>query len=85
MNDKRYADIAGQMWQVAYPFCAGCDEFMVGGACNHEGNGCKYPDKRIARPRTFQTALYTYVEMKGDNLEKIQEDIRKSEIEKETP
>lgn len=63
MKGKYYAEIEGKMWQVDYPFCGGCPELVVGYGCGYEGNGCKYPDKRIKRPINWKSVC---MKLNGD-------------------
>ncbi len=73
---KRYVDIGGKYWDVGFPFCSGCPELCIGGICAFDGNGCRYPDKRIRRPRTYKTA-FAVLQKKSKLTD---EQIRKLEI-----
>lgn len=56
MKPKVYAEINGKMWEVNLLWCCGCPEFIIGTGCGYEGNGCRFPDRRIGRPISFQAA-----------------------------
>jgi hypothetical protein len=74
MERKKWADINGQDWQVCYPLCAGCPELCMGGSCAYEGNGCRFPDKRIERPISIYHAL---VKICQDNNWSLEEKVNK--------
>jgi hypothetical protein len=72
MIDKKYAEIDGILWQVCYPLCAGCPELEISGICCYEGNGCRYPDRRMERPVGIYHAL---VKLCRDNNWSLEEKI----------
>ena len=72
---KKYADIDGYYWEVAYPFCAGCPELVVGGTCAWKGNGCRYPDSRKQRPINFASAFFALVKKGDKSVESIAEEL----------
>lgn len=74
---KKYAEINGGYWEAGLPFCEGCPEFCIPCQCAYEGNGCRFPDKRVQRPRTYQTA-YLALQQKTKVSD---EEVRKLEIE----
>ncbi len=71
MNKKFWADIDGKNWDVRYPFCAGCEELIIGGHCAYKGNGCKYPEERKKRPITLWKAFYKLTQQTGKTLEEV--------------
>lgn len=74
---KKYAEINGEIWQAVFPLCSGCSELIVGGSCNYEGNGCRFPEIRATKPRTMYTAFQALNSKSDISLEKL----RKIEIE----
>ena len=75
IKEKRFADINGNLWEAAYPFCEGCDELIFGGTCGFEGNGCKYPESRIKKPINFQHAFHKLFQLYSEKTGKNQHDI----------
>jgi len=55
---KSWADIKGRNWEVGWPLCAGCPEYIISGNCAWEGNGCRYPENRTKRPINFARAFF---------------------------
>jgi hypothetical protein len=74
---KRYAEIGGKMWEADIPFCGGCPEYILGRHCGYEGNGCRFPEHRIKKPKTFISAYYSAQK----KYKFTDEEIRKIEIE----
>jgi len=73
---KRSAEINGQNWIATYPFCEGCDELVLSGGgweCGYRGNGCKYPEERIKKPKGLYTAFVVLFKMSGLTLEQVRE------------
>ena len=68
MKVKRYAEIDGKNWEVRIHLCAGCPEFIIGGHCGYEGNGCRFPEKRMERPINMYLAFSAYAESQGTHV-----------------
>lgn len=76
---KEFAEINGEMWEAELPFCGGCPEYVLGLRCGYEGNGCRFPDRRMEKPRTFQTAYWALTK----KFKITDEEVRKLELKEE--
>ena len=64
---KQHAEINGKIWEACYPLCAGCPELTLGSEwfCGYEGNGCRFPDRRIEKPASIYRAFWHLAQRHG--------------------
>ena len=75
MSFKRMAEINGRRWEVNWPWCCGCSEFVVSGGCGYEGNGCRFPEKRTKRPISFSAAYGKITRLIGKGWEEYADEL----------